>query len=308
MSTFPADKVVVKDRNSDLSLPLSKKLLLSNPEDDVSRGGLYINLREFVCGWGAAFINIAVTFPVSKLIFRQMIHNVGVSNAFGQLSNEGFYFLYRGILPPLCQKTITLSLMFGIYEECRRPLMAMQVPPLLAKSSAAIIAGSVEVIIMPLERVQTLLQDQRYNRSFKNTHHAFRVIASNYGIAEFYRGLVPILIRNGGANVCFFVARDELMALSPANSSWWGKTTHQFVSGAVIGAVTSTIFYPLNVVKVHIQSKLGGEYQSLLSAFVEIVRERGGASLYRGVHLNYTRAFFSWGIINASYEFLKKLW
>nr|CAD7399807.1 unnamed protein product [Timema poppensis] len=72
MSTFPADKVVVKDRNSELSLPLSKKLLLSNPEDDVSRGGLYINLREFVCGWGAAFINIAVTFPVSKLIFRQL--------------------------------------------------------------------------------------------------------------------------------------------------------------------------------------------------------------------------------------------
>lgn len=29
--------------------------------------------REFVCGWGAAAVNITVTFPVNKLIFRQVI-------------------------------------------------------------------------------------------------------------------------------------------------------------------------------------------------------------------------------------------
>lgn len=28
--------------------------------------------REFVCGWGAAFINITVTFPMNKLMFRQV--------------------------------------------------------------------------------------------------------------------------------------------------------------------------------------------------------------------------------------------
>lgn len=28
--------------------------------------------REFVCGWGAAFINISITFPINKLIFRQV--------------------------------------------------------------------------------------------------------------------------------------------------------------------------------------------------------------------------------------------
>lgn len=29
--------------------------------------------REFVCGWGAAAFNITVTFPVNKLIFRQVM-------------------------------------------------------------------------------------------------------------------------------------------------------------------------------------------------------------------------------------------
>ncbi|KAJ9582550.1 hypothetical protein L9F63_003108, partial [Diploptera punctata] len=27
--------------------------------------------REFGCGWGAAVINITVTFPINKIIFRQ---------------------------------------------------------------------------------------------------------------------------------------------------------------------------------------------------------------------------------------------
>lgn len=33
---------------------------------------LHPEWREFVCGWGAAFINIAVTFPINKVMFRQV--------------------------------------------------------------------------------------------------------------------------------------------------------------------------------------------------------------------------------------------
>ena len=28
--------------------------------------------REFICGWGAAVINVAVTYPLNKIIFRQV--------------------------------------------------------------------------------------------------------------------------------------------------------------------------------------------------------------------------------------------
>ena len=28
--------------------------------------------QEFFCGWGAAFINITVTFPINKVMFRQV--------------------------------------------------------------------------------------------------------------------------------------------------------------------------------------------------------------------------------------------
>lgn len=29
-------------------------------------------VQEFACGWGAAVINVAITFPINKVIFRQV--------------------------------------------------------------------------------------------------------------------------------------------------------------------------------------------------------------------------------------------
>jgi hypothetical protein len=37
-----------------------------------SEDSVVYDWREFVCGWGAAFINISITFPINKLIFRQV--------------------------------------------------------------------------------------------------------------------------------------------------------------------------------------------------------------------------------------------
>lgn len=33
---------------------------------------LLVDQSEFICGWGAAFINITVTYPIYKIIFRQV--------------------------------------------------------------------------------------------------------------------------------------------------------------------------------------------------------------------------------------------
>lgn len=34
------------------------------------------NLQEFTCGWGASFINISVTYPIYKVMFRQVANNL----------------------------------------------------------------------------------------------------------------------------------------------------------------------------------------------------------------------------------------
>lgn len=131
--------------------------------------------EEFACGCGSAFVNICVTYPIYKLIFRQMLHGVPVSSAMLQLRHEGLGFLYRGMLPPLAQKTISLSIMFGVFDGTRRYLVEdYRLNDYGAKVIAGVVAGSAESILLPFERVQTLLADSKFHRYFSNTPNAFR--------------------------------------------------------------------------------------------------------------------------------------
>lgn len=138
-----------------------------------------------------------------------MLHGVEIKSAIQELRLEGFGYLYRGILPPLAQKTISLSLMFGVYDGTRRPLVERGMNVYMAKIIAGLIAGTVEGILMPFERIQTLLADSTHHTKFRNTKQAFRYVVANYGYRELFRGAAPVLLRNGPSNALFFIMREE---------------------------------------------------------------------------------------------------
>ena len=265
-----------------------------------------VNYGEFACGWGAAFINIMSTYVLNKIMFRQQLHGISMAVAVQQLRNEGVTHLYRGVLPPLLQKTTSLMIMFGGYDQYKRMIhhTAPQNPLVLTKAAAAMLAGTTEAVLTPFERVQTLLQAKNTPKSFKNTFHAFRGL-QQHGMSEYFRGLSPILLRNGPSNVIFFLLRGKARDVLPDAKTTAGVLACDFVSGAVLGAIISTMFYPVNVVKTRMQAKVGSR-TTARQVFVTIMRERNHSikALFSGVHMNYIRALVSWGIINASYEFL----
>lgn len=90
-----------------------------------------------------------------------MRYGLKTRKALDQLKKEGLRLLYRGFLPPLCQKVAANSIMFGGYETYGQLLIA-KYPDLdqqLAKSTGAAIAGINEALLLtPFERVQALLQ------------------------------------------------------------------------------------------------------------------------------------------------------
>ncbi|XP_064597531.1 mitochondrial nicotinamide adenine dinucleotide transporter SLC25A51-like [Liolophura sinensis] len=266
--------------------------------------------REFACGWGAALINITVTFPINKTMFRQQLYGVRAHTAISQLKKEGLSQLYRGLLPPLLQKTTCMSIMFGMYDFFRGTINTHypQLRPTTNQAVAAVLAGFTEAILTPFERVQTLMLDRNYQHRFNNTLHAFRDIRL-YGYREFYRGVTPILFRNGVSNMMFFVGRERIQLALPHYRSNSAMYLQHFISGALLGAFISTVFYPVNVVKTKMQSHLGGKYHGSFRTFWYIMKHRNYSvkKLFRGVHLNYTRAFISWGIVNASYELLRSI-
>lgn len=73
--------------------------------------------------------------------YFQMLHGVEMKLAVQELRHEGFAFLYRGILPPLAQRTVSLSLMFGLYDGTKKPLVRIGVNEYVAKVIAGMTAG-----------------------------------------------------------------------------------------------------------------------------------------------------------------------
>lgn len=266
------------------------------------------NWREFACGCGSAFFNIGITYPIYKMIFRQMLHGVNIRSAYQQLKFEGIGYLYRGMMPPLAQKTIALSLMFGVYNGTKNyVLQSFNTELYTAQIVAGLVSGTAECILLPFERVQSLLSNAKFNEHFSNTPQAFRYVWSNYGFRELYRGIVPVLYRNGPSNVWFFVLREQVLSGLPetADSS---RRLQEFLSGAIIGSTCSSFFYPLNVIKVAMQSDVGHKSQSMLETFLKIYDERKSIRhFYRGCGYNASRSFLSWGIVNVAYEQCKLL-
>ena len=302
---------------------------MSKTQNELAKLPPKLEWTEFLCGWGAAFINVSVTFPINKIMFRQvlfyvsfifrifilfyfsqMLHGLHTQAALKQLKAEGFYYLYRGILPPLCQKTISVSLMFGMYDHYHQRI-EIYFPNWnrrMKQSGAAAFSGLTEAVLTPFERIQMLLQDQHFHKRFRNTYHAFRELQI-FGFREYYRGLTPILLRNSVSNVLFFTLREEISHRMPKSDHWSSKLLYDFCCGAIVGAFISTVFYPVNIVKTHMQCTLGGPFNSFWRTcrLVYEERDRSIRKMFYGVHVNYSRALISWGIINASYELLKKL-
>lgn len=272
----------------------------------------YKTSSELGIGWGAGMINICITFPLNKMIFRQQLHGVTAGIAVRQLLSEGPAKLYRGVLPPLFQKTGSVAIMFASFEQIKHGLYLQQPElslrhPLTTICLAGALAGFCEATLMPFERVQTLLQDPAHMQKFKNTKEAFSRLLADHGVREYYRGLSTILFRNGASNALFFSLRTPISLYSQELGA--PKPLSDFFSGALLGCVISTVMYPLNTVKTHMQKHVGGPFRGPTRTLIRIWNNRGRdfRLLFRGVHLNCMRAFISWGIINMSYEQLKGL-
>ena len=145
--------------------------LLTSSKQDIAPHIAHVGgMKHYLCGCCAAFNNIAITFPIQKVLFRRQLYGIGTRDAVLQPRRDGFRNLYRGILPPSMQKATTLALMFGLYEDLSCLLHKhVSTPEFATRSMAAVLAGTTEAIFTPLERVQTLLQDHKHHDKFRNT-------------------------------------------------------------------------------------------------------------------------------------------
>lgn len=261
---------------------------------------------EYAAGFLSSATNILLTYPVNKLIFRQQIYRLNTRDAYRQLKNEGFLILYRGMTLPLLQKTFSLSIMFGANAHYLHLLKSLSNREhWYYQPIASALAGSTEAILTPLERTQVLLQTPKYNLIIRNGLHAFILMYKEYGFVEYYRGVKLILIRNSISNVIFFACRKPMKDLLPNASTDFEHSIYDFLSGGLLGAILSTLTYPINVLKNIEQSELGGQNNRPMTILRSVYERRGYSirEFYLGSKWNFVRSLVSWGIINSTYEY-----
>jgi hypothetical protein len=274
--------------------------------------------HEFLRGSLAGIVNVAATYPLNKLISRQAYEGLHVAAAWRTiLEDVRLGNLFRGVWPPLLQRTLASGAMFASYDFWFHQLRVAYHGGALARDhraatdireeawqvrvGAAFLAGSSEWLLTPLERTQTLLQHRKYTHVYASGRQAVEAMA-RVGPREFFRGGSAILLRNGPANAMFFSLRDAVHDALPVQGRGgpW-DALRDFFSGAVLGAAISTLLYPLNTAKMVMQLDIGTPHRSLRETLVTVAQQRGGvAGLYRGVWLNSLRALLSWGITNTS--------
>ncbi|KAJ8980068.1 hypothetical protein NQ317_012370 [Molorchus minor] len=165
------------------------------------------------------------------------------------------------------------------------------------------VSGGTEAIHMPFERIQTLLADQKYHNKFKNTFDALKSLR-HYGFKEYYRGFSVVISRNTLSHMTYFTFKDKVLLLLPEPRNTFHRSVNNFLSGALTGCVYSMVFFPWNVTRVAVQSKLGGKFDNPFTALKMVYKSRGGkiTRVYHGAPVNCLKAFMGWGIATAAYE------
>ena len=287
-----------------------KEPIVSFTSMNTGRQGLSSKFKqrspEYAAGFLSSATNILLTYPVNKLIFRQQIYRLKTTAAYQQLKDEGFLILYRGMALPLLQKTFSLSIMFGATAHYQHILQSFSKKDhWYYQPMSSALAGGTEALLTPLERTQVLLQTPKYNATIRNALHAFLLMYQQYGLIEYYRGFTLILIRNSLSNMIFFACRKPMKDLLPEPSNDIQHSIYDFLSGGLLGALLSTLTYPINVLKNIQQSELGGQYERPWRIVRSVYEQRGNSikEFYIGAKWNFLRSLVSWGIINSTYEY-----
>ncbi|KAK4476108.1 hypothetical protein MN116_001330 [Schistosoma mekongi] len=259
---------------------------------------------EFLFGAAAYSISVVVLFPLYKTIFFQQLDGIPWVQALIRYRVEGIRMAYRGVLPPLLQRASSGSLMFGVQSSTERLLIShpatFNYPPVLQKIVSSALAGWSEAILMPFERVQTLLQNKDYQDWYKNTFHALIKVTSNH-------------VRNSVANGLYFCGHKWLndIRVRRASESTVERSLWNFALGGILGGTIGVITFPLNVMKTRMQSNVGGCFIGFRPTFISLVYEDSDKPnilrLFRGVPANFIRSVFSWGLITMTYHFLLEM-
>ncbi|KAJ2785681.1 hypothetical protein H4R18_000372 [Coemansia javaensis] len=229
---------------------------------------------------------------------------------------EGVRGLYRGLTPMLLGNAAKAGVRFLTYDTVKAQLRdadgRLTMPRMmLAGLCAGVIEGG--TVVAPSETIKTrLIHDKCMPRpQYRGMLDCVQAAVRAEGLAGVYRGVVPVMARQGANSCVRFAAYDSLKQLligATRVDPQHIPLAYSFALGMAAGIITVYATMPFDVVKTRMQSPAAGlEYRGSLHCAWRVASAEGPRALWKGATPRLSRLMFSGAIVFAVYEETMKL-
>ncbi|KAK8858746.1 hypothetical protein IAR55_002975 [Kwoniella newhampshirensis] len=270
-------------------------------------------LAGAVAGGTEAFVTFPLESLKTQLQFGALAGEKSLSpyQALRQTINQrGFAGLYAGVTPVVIGNAVKAGVRFTTYDQFKS-LLKDDEGKLTAPRSmlAGLGAGMSEAIIAvtPSETIKTkMIEDsKRPQPRFKGMVHGIKTIIAEEGYRGVYRGVGPVMLRQGANSAVRFSSYSTLKQLAQGSVIPGGEMPGwmTFGIGATAGVITVYSTMPFDVVKTRMQSfEARTEYRNAFHCAYRIMTEEGFFKFWKGTVPRLGRLIMSGGIIFTVYE------
>ncbi|KAF7316903.1 hypothetical protein HMN09_00424300 [Mycena chlorophos] len=270
-------------------------------------------LHSVIAGSTAGAIEAFVTYPTEFVKTRSQFGGKKQSPLTiirETFRTQGITGLYSGCSALVVGNSLKAGVRFVAYDHFKNMLADSEGKVSAPRSLlAGLGAGMMEAIfaVTPSETIKTKLIDdaKRPNPQYRGLVHGTVSIVRTEGISGVYRGLFPVMMRQGANSAVRFTTYSTIKQFvqGQARPGQSLPPTITFGIGAIAGLVTVYTTMPLDVIKTRMQTlEAKSQYRNSFHCAYRIFTEEGVLRFWTGTTPRLARLVLSGGIVFTVYE------
>ncbi|KAF9040104.1 citrate transporter [Panaeolus papilionaceus] len=275
-------------------------------------------LHSLFAGATAGAIEAFVTYPTEFVKTRSQFGGQKegpIAIIKNTVRTKGITGLYSGCTALVVGNSLKAGVRFVTYDYFKKKLADKEGKISPSRSLlAGLGAGMTEAVlaVTPSETIKTKLIDdaKRPNPQYRGLIHGTVSIVRTEGISGIYRGLFPVMMRQGANSAVRFTTYATLKqfvqgTMRPGQQL---PSAFTFAIGGIAGLVTVYTTMPLDVIKTRMQTlEARAQYRNSFHCAYRIFTEEGLLRFWTGTTPRLTRLVLSGGIVFTIYENIMKV-
>ncbi|KAJ3570184.1 hypothetical protein NP233_g4575 [Leucocoprinus birnbaumii] len=274
--------------------------------------------HSLIAGGTAGAVEAFITYPTEFVKTRSQFSGKKegpIAIVKDTIKKHGVTGLYSGCTALMIGNSVKAGVRFVSYDYFKSKLADSEGKVSAPRSLlAGLGAGMMEAVfaVTPSETIKTKLIDdaKRPNPQYRGLVHGTVSIVKQEGIFGIYRGLFPVMMRQGANSAVRFTTYSTLKQFvqGTARPGQPLPSAITFGIGAIAGLVTVYTTMPLDVIKTRMQSlEARTQYRNSFHCAYRIFTEEGVLRFWTGTTPRLARLVMSGGIVFTVYENIIKL-